>query len=309
MQICHHHRSRSMTERLLPLPQKQRFGNNAYLYRFSRKEKMIQKYFFILVFFIPVTLFSQVNQTDSGGLRQGKWQKSYPNGRLMYEGSFRDGKPVGEWTRYHEGGQVKAKIRYTEHTDSALAQLFDQRGKKVAEGMYVNEKKEGTWEFYSNEQKISEEEFANGVKHGISRTYYPSGELLEEAEWDNGKQEGNYSMYFQNGKPYMQCKFSNGERNGLCLSYFTNGRIEMEAYYKNNLRHGDWKFYNEQGDSLYSLKYDEGRLLNPEVRDSIDNLQIQKLEKNRFSLPDPENYMQNPTEYMMQMQKSRENSR
>ena len=280
-----------------------------YLYRFSRKEKMMQKLLLFLVLIIPGTLFSQVNQTDSNGLQQGVWQKTYPNGRLMYEGTFKDGKPVGKWNRYYEGGQIKAIIQYDENSDSAYAQLFDQWGKKMAEGVYIDEKREGAWNFFSNEQKISEEEYSEGVKHGISRKYYPTGELLEESEWQNGKQEGNYSIYFQTGKPYMQCKFSNGRRNGLCLSYFTNGLTEMEAYYKNNLRHGEWKFYNEDGDSLYSLKYDQGRLMNPEVRDSIDNLQIQSLEKNRYSLPDPEKYMQNPTEYMIQIQKIRQNSR
>jgi hypothetical protein len=47
----------------------------------------MQKIIYLILFFIPVALFSQVNQTDSSGLRQGKWQKEYPNGRLMYEGN------------------------------------------------------------------------------------------------------------------------------------------------------------------------------------------------------------------------------
>lgn len=265
----------------------------------------MKKLVFILILLIPFSSFSQMNQTDGQGLRQGMWQKTHPNGRLMYEGNFRDGKPVGEWKRYYEGGQTKAVIRYQENSDSAYATLFDRWGKKMAEGIYRDEKREGTWIFYSNGQKISEEEYAAGVRHGTSRTYYPTGELLEESEWQNGVQEGNHSVYFQTGKPYMQCKFSNGKRNGLCLSYFANNRIEMEAYYQNNLRHGGWKFFNEKGDFLYSLEYDQGQLLNPEVRDSIDNLQIQKLERNRHSIPDPEKYIQNPTEYMMQMQKFR----
>lgn len=251
---------------------------------------------------MPVTLFSQINQTDSGGLRQGKWQRTYPNGRPMYDGMFKDGKPVGEWTRYHEGGQVKAKIRYKESSDSAFAQLFDVWGKKVAGGVYVNEKRAGTWVFYSNDMKVLEEEYHEGVKHGISRTFYPTGEVLEETDWNNGVQEGNYRVYFKNGKPYMQCKFSNGKRNGLCLSYFQNGRVEMEAYYKNNLRHGEWKFNNEEGDYLYTLIYEEGQLLNPEVRDSIDDVQLRSLENNRHSIPDPEKFMNDPSQYMMQMQ-------
>ncbi len=265
----------------------------------------MQKILYILFFFIPFNLFAQVNQTDANGLRQGKWQRPYPNGRLMYEGIFKDGKPVGEWTRFHEGGQVKAKINYAESSDSAFAQLFDVWGKKIAEGVYINEKREGTWVSFSNNVKVSEEKYTGGVKQGISRTFYPSGEVLEETDWQNGKQEGNYRVFFKNGNPYMQCKISNEKRNGLCLSYFQNGRVEMEAYYKNNLRHGEWKFNNEQGEYLYSLIYEDGHLLNPEVRDSIDNQHIQSLEKDRHSILDPEKFMQDPTELMMQMQNIR----
>jgi hypothetical protein len=79
----------------------------------------------------------------------------------------------------------------------------------------------------------------------------------------------------------------------------------MEAHYKNNLRHGEWKFFNTQGEHLYTLNYEEGQLLNPEVRDSIDNKQILELESGRHSIPDPEQFMQDPSEYMMQMQKIR----
>ncbi len=257
----------------------------------------------LLIF--QLNLYSQLNQTDTNGLRQGKWQKSYPNGKPMYDGYFEDGEPEGEWTRYYEGGQVKAKIKYDQNSDTASAVLFDQFGKKMAEGAYVDEKRAGKWQFYSDNRKVSEETFANGVKHGISRTYYPTGEVLEETDWQNGQQDGSYRVYYKDGKPYMQCKYSNGKRNGLCLSYFQNGRVEMEAHYLNNLRHNEWNYYDENGQIKYTLKYDQGNLLNPEVQDSIDNQVQDQFEKNRNPVTDPEDFMQDPSEYMMQMQKIR----
>ncbi len=257
------------------------------------------------VFIIPLIGVSQVNQTDANGLRQGKWQKEYPNGKLMYEGQFKDGEPVGEWTRYFEGGQVKAEIEYDQNSDTASVVLFDPFGKKVAEGNYVDEKRAGEWQFYSESRKVSEETYADGVKHGIARTFYPTGEVLEESEWQNGQQTGSYRVFFKNGKPYMQCKYSNGKRNGLCLSYYQNGRVEMEAYYSNNLRDNDWKFYNENGDLSYTLKYDKGNLLNPEVQDSIIRNSQSQFEKNGNPVTDPEDFMQDPSEYMMRMQNVR----
>ena len=251
----------------------------------------------VVLVLLPFISFSQVNQTDTNGLRQGLWKKEYPNGKLMYEGNFRDGRPVGEWKRYYGGGQVKAIIDYQADSDTASAQLFDAFGKKVAEGNYLNEKKEGKWILYSNDRKIAEQ-YSNGVKQGISKRFYDKGELLETTEWKNGKKEGNYKAYFKSGKPYLQCKFSNDMRNGLCMTSYEDGRTEMEAWYKNNLRDKDWKFYDENGKLLYTLKYDVGRLLNPEVKDSIDNLAINEMEKGKESIPDPEKFMQDPSQYM-----------
>ncbi len=258
-----------------------------------------------LILCIPFLVPAQINQTDADGLRQGKWEKRYPGGNLVYEGQFKDGQPVGEWTRYFETGQVKAKISYDEYSDSAYVKLFSKFGNKLAEGNYLNEQKTGLWKLYSQNIKIAEESYKNGKKHGITKKFYPTGEVLEQSEWQNGKKEGRHQVFYKNGEPYMQCKFSDGKRNGLCLARFKNGRIEMEAYYENNVRHGEWKFYNKEGDYLYSLNYDNGKLLNPEVRDSIGNQQIEQMEEGRKNIPDPEKFMQDPSQYMMEMQKSR----
>lgn len=255
----------------------------------------------VIILLLPFSLLAQINKTDSEGMRQGLWKKQYPNGTLMYEGRFQDDKPTGEWKRYHKNGQVKAIIQYHKNSDSAFVQLFNPHGQKIASGNYVNEKKAGNWNYFSGNRKIAEEIFKKGKKHGISRRFYETGELLKQVEWQNGLQEGKYQVFYKNGKPYMQCKYSNNLRNGLCLIYFQNGRVELEAAYKNNLRHGDWNYYNKEGELLYTLKYEEGKLLNPKVRDSIDNRQMKNLEKARNSIPDPEKFIADPSEYMRKM--------
>src|SRR5690554_3766687 len=149
---------------------------------------------FLLITFFSLNCFSQTNITDENGLKQGKWQKTYPNGNLIYEGSFKDDKPVGNWTRYYEGGTIKAKFQYRQDSDSATAVLFNPFGRKMAEGIYVNEKRTGNWRFYSDNRLISEEMYDNGIKHGLSKTFYPTGEILEEIEWKDGQQNGKYSV-------------------------------------------------------------------------------------------------------------------
>lgn len=251
----------------------------------------------IIFLLVPFFTFSQMNQTDTNGLRQGIWQKKQANGRPIYEGEFKDGKPVGEWKRYHSGGQVKAEIIYK--GDTAQTVLYDVWRKKVAEGNYVNQKKEGVWSIYRENEKIAEETFKNGIKHGVSRRFYDTRQVMEETDWVNGKQEGNYQVFFKTGEPYMQCKMKNDMRHGLFLIYYENGIQQLIGEYKNNLRHGEWKYQNKEGEPIYSLHYNNGEILNPAVRDSIENLKMQDLEKNKGAILDPEKFMQDPSEYMM----------
>ncbi len=255
------------------------------------------RYLIFICLFLPVFAFSQVNQTDVNGLKQGLWQKKQDNGRLIYEGQFKDDKPVGEWKRYHPGGQLKALIEYK--GDTAFTQLFDVWRKKVAEGNFVNQKKEGVWKIYKENRVVADEEYRLGLKNGVSHRYYETGEVMEEKYWINNKEEGNYQVFYKNGQPYMQCKMKLGMRDGLFLTHFDNDRTEMEGGYKNNLRHGEWKYFDREGTHLYSLFYDNGQLLNPWVQDSIGSLEMQNLEKNKGSILDPEKFMEDPSEYMI----------
>jgi antitoxin component YwqK of YwqJK toxin-antitoxin module len=259
---------------------------------------MQMKILILLFLLLPVVALSQINQTDSNGLRQGRWQKKQSNGMPMYDGYFKDDKPVGEWKRFHTNGKIKATISYKAGSDTAFTVLYEETGKKMAEGVFLNELKAGPWKYFSENKVVAEENFDKGIKNGKSRKFYSTGEVCEETDWVNGKQEGNYQVFFKNGKPFFQCKMLNNQRNGLCLSYFDNGRLELEAAYKNDLRDGEWKYYDREGKYLYSLFFDNGRLLNPQVRDSIANKQLLDMEKGKELVTDPEKYISDPSEYM-----------
>jgi antitoxin component YwqK of YwqJK toxin-antitoxin module len=255
----------------------------------------------LLILSVPLLAFGQqnMNQTDAQGKKQGWWQKKYPNGKIMYQGNFRDDKPVGEWKRYHDSGSVKAILDYDTKSDSVKARLFENSGKPVAEGFYISEKKIGTWNYYSDGVIIAKENFQEGRKTGISYKFYPTGQLLEESEWKDDQLNGKYRAFFTSGKPYLECIYQAGQRNGFCISYYQSGAVEVEAYYEKDLPDREWKYFDKEGNIRYVLNYTRGTLTNPEVIQKMDTRQLDDLEKQRGRLIDPEKYLQNPEEYML----------
>lgn len=243
-----------------------------------------------------------VNQVDALGKKQGFWTKKDREGRMVYQGTFKDDKPVGELKRFHPNGAVMAILNYVEGTDDSGAQMFDEKGKLIAKGKYIGQKKTGEWTYMANSKIVLTETYIDGKKEGISRRFYTTGELLEEAGWKGDKQHGIYKSYFSNGKTYMECNYLEGRLDGSFKSWSLDGTPELEANYKNGARDKDWKYFGVGGRLIYILKFDMGKLLNPEVQDSVEKARGAELNPNS-RIPDPEKYMQNPEEYMRLMQK------
>ena len=90
------------------------------------------------------------------------------------------------------------------------------------------------------------------------------------------------------------------KRDGFCQIFYPNGELETEAFYRKGIRNDEWKYFDENGNYQYSLVYDEGIVTNPAVLDSIEQIRYQQLDTNKNKIVDPEKFMSDPNEYMMQ---------
>lgn len=257
-----------------------------------------------ILILISGELFAQnpMNQKDELGRKQGFWTKKDVDGKIVYQATFKDDQPVGEMKRFHSNGKLMAVMNFKEGTDISEAQLFDENGKLIAQGEYSGQKKTGEWTYILDSKVTSTETYLNGLKSGISKRFYPGGELLEESNWQNDKLHGIYRSYFQDGKLYLECNYTNGQRNGKFKTCFPNGSLEMDANYFEDLKDSVWRFFDVEGELMYTLKYDLGKLLNPEVQDSIQQVRMNSYKTREDQVPDPEKFMQNPEEYMRQLQ-------
>ncbi|OFX58388.1 MAG: hypothetical protein A2066_14840 [Bacteroidetes bacterium GWB2_41_8] len=257
--------------------------------------------YFLLLISGNVMAQNAINQLDAMGRKQGFWTKKDAAGKLLYQATFKDDKPVGEMKRFHPNGKIKAVLKFIDGSELSDVNLFDEAGRMIAQGKYTGQNKTGEWSYFQDSKIISTETYLKGQKSGISKRFYKTGELLEESNWLNDQLHGVYRSYFQDGKPNLECSYSAGKRNGSFKTWFPNGSPELDAFYTDDVRDLDWKYFDETEKLRYVLKYKLGELLNPEVQDSIDRQKSDILQLKDENIPDPEKFIQDPAEYMRLM--------
>jgi len=135
------------------------------------------------------SVFAQnaLNQLDAQGRKQGAWTKKDATGKVLYQATFKDDKPVGEMKRFHSNGKLKAVMVFAEGSEESDAKLYDERGILIAQGKYIGQKKAGEWNYFVGPKVVSTEMYLNGQKNGVCKRFYQTGELLEESTWKNDK--------------------------------------------------------------------------------------------------------------------------
>mgnify|MGYP000845351526 FL=1 len=231
---------------------------------------------------LSLTVLPQ-NVTDAAGKKQGPWVKKYPNGKIMYEGTFVNDKPVGLFKRYTEEGVLLSELTYTPGRDEASAVFYYPGGLKAAEGKYVARAREGLWKFWSATQPhylICEEYYHNDTRHGLSQKFYPDSTLAEKVAWDMGNRTGEWLQYYPDGAICLIAEFVAGRLEGPFSYYHPNGNLQYEGRYKEDHRTGDWMVFNEDGALKQIITYREGVPSDPKLADQETKF-LDDLEKNK----------------------------
>jgi antitoxin component YwqK of YwqJK toxin-antitoxin module len=231
-----------------------------------------------------------INQTDSKGRKQGHWIKKNPGQTILYEGNFKDDHPVGEFKRYYADKTLKSELIFSSNSREASAVLYHPNGNIASKGKYVEQKKEGKWQFYSESTKgylISEDIYSGDLRNGSSIQYYPDSTIAEKMNYVNDKREGEWTRYYPGGFILLKSTFVNGVLDGKFESWFEDGKIECSGQYKNDARDGLWFIYNADGTVRYKLEYTNG--ITKDRQMDLDAARyLDALEKNKDKIQDPE---------------------
>lgn len=251
--------------------------------------------FYLISSILPVCIFinciaqDSVNIVDSKGMKQGHWIKKYPSGRIQYDAYFRDNHPIGEFKRYSENGTVKSVMNFNSDGREAVATLYYPDGLTASKGKYINQKKEGKWQFFSPDSSylISEDTYVQNRRNGPSLKYYPDGKIAEQVNYLNDLKNGEWIQYYKNGHKWIQSAYKNGMLNGKFEVWFENGVPEITGEYRNDSKEGPWLIYNKDGSLRYKLEYKSGYTTDRQMDIDQSNF-IDSLEKNKDKIADPE---------------------
>ncbi len=253
----------------------------------------------ILLSCISLSLVAQ-NKKDEQGRKQGYWEKTTPMGQKIYAGYFKDNYPEGEMIRYHQNGLIKARLIFSNKGKHTKAKLYNTYEELLAEGNYLNQKKDSLWYYYNKDGEIRiKEYYSAGKKNGLITYYYPSGETYETYEYKNDLKHGKWVRYNKHGEKIIHANYLNGKLDDAFTTYFNNGIIKIDGFYKNGKRDKKWLFYNEKGQIDKTITYQMGVAENQDELDAKQQEELDALEANKDKIIDPEHYIQNPTEYLM----------
>jgi antitoxin component YwqK of YwqJK toxin-antitoxin module len=255
------------------------------------KQKNILILFLVL---LSVGSFSQgiedINKTDKNGMKQGHWIKKYPNGHVQYDAYFKDNQPFGTFYRYFENDTLHSVLVFSKDGKEAMATIYHPNGFIASRGRFVNQLKEGNWQFFSEKSKeylVLEEMYSVNKRNGVSLKYYPDKSLLEKITYENDLRTGEWIQYFPNGNICLKGNYVKGKLNGSFSVYFENGKPEYIGLYKEDTRHGTWKRYNSEGILKDTIDYIAGIVQNPE-KYKKETEYLDALEKNKGKIADPE---------------------
>ncbi|WP_317898370.1 toxin-antitoxin system YwqK family antitoxin [Aurantibacillus circumpalustris] len=225
----------------------------------------------LVIIAITSSFLGYSQTTDSKGQKQGYWKKTDEKNKLIYEGAFKDNKPVGKFKYYYQTDSIRAIMYFNANGKGAYAKLFHMNGKRMAEGKYINEEiKDSTWTYYDELGiLISRENYKNGKKDGVFTVYLPDGSVSEERNYKNDLQSGPFKQYFSGNTVKAQGNYINDKLEGRVTYHYPNGVEVAAGYYKNGSKNGPWIYKTESGKVREKELYKNGILASQKETDEF----------------------------------------
>lgn len=153
----------------------------------------------------------------------GEWKMWDEDGNLVGAGEYRNNEREGTWFRIHSGKDAPlfAEKPYSEFTAPFRSEANFEAGKL-----------QGKWTITDSEGRlVSESEYADGVREGVTKWNYASGNLMKEAVFKNGLLDGYVRTYDADSTLIEELKYENGHKIALKVEHNDAGQKIWEAMF------------------------------------------------------------------------------
>ncbi len=100
---------------------------------------------------------------------------------------------------------------------------------------------------YESGGVCSEVQFDSGERHGLDRSWYPTGKLRSQGFWDNNMREGRWDYFSEQGVVLRGGDYSETKKSGEWITRWADNSVESIGTYRDGLREGEWIFYASPG--------------------------------------------------------------
>jgi hypothetical protein len=105
----------------------------------------------------------------------------------------------------------------------------------------------GIKQFMSGKYKVSEETFKNGVREGLTKTFYQNGKLQRTFWYVDGLRQDSSCWYYQEGQLFRTTPYFNDTVEGIQKQYYRTGELKAKLGYSKGLRTLFFEEYTREG--------------------------------------------------------------
>lgn len=105
----------------------------------------------------------------------------------------------------------------------------------------------GIKQFMSGKYIVSEVNFINGVREGLTRTFYPSGRLQRTFWYEKGLKQDSSCWFYEEGQLFRTTPYINDTVNGIQKQFYRTGELKAEMGYRNGFRTPTFREYTREG--------------------------------------------------------------
>lgn len=230
--------------------------------------------FLILVLWVNIEVFSQVNDTI---YYKSTWEIAEASEYDYY--LIKDGdKKDGAFTAYYKSGEIRcnfycSEINYEDIENSKFESkmtTYSKEGKIINEGNYANGLKTGKWNYYTDFGiKDTEEMYEKGILNGPYISFYDNNNIYQKGNMLNGKKNGDWITKYNDGSIKSIYNFKDSLATPfchICNEYKKCKAVINNPFNKNSIQ-SNWTC----NDTLAYKQTDEGLLVtfNKETNDNF----------------------------------------